>query len=254
MADTGAILIFVLKGTPTKNIRSASQPLTINLPDGTVVWSTHNATKSAQSQAGPCMARDLQSPMIVDNKPELTEMATFSHSVRTRANAVKFTYQSLCNPTISSLLKAMRRGFLKGCPNLNPELVATYLNPSPATAKGHMKRPKQCIWYCEQYTSNNQTGGAYHLNNFCGSPTISCHGPVYGAQRSANLIPDDESIANVFCFGAFADKISGVVYNELTGNFPFMSIDGCVCFFVMYHYETSRCIQRVIWNIGSEGV
>jgi hypothetical protein len=37
MADTGAILIFVLKGTPTKNIRSASQPLTINLPNGTVV-------------------------------------------------------------------------------------------------------------------------------------------------------------------------------------------------------------------------
>ena len=60
------------------------------------------------------------------------------------------------------------------------------------------------------------------------------NGPAYGARREVNYIPDDdELIANVFCFGAFADKISGVVYNDLTGNFPFMSIDGSVCFFVL---------------------
>jgi hypothetical protein len=70
------------------------------------------------------------------------------------------------------------------------------------------------------------------------------HGPVYGAQSQVNIIPDDKSIANIFCFGAFADKISGVVYNDLTGNFPFMSIDGSVCFFVMYHYKTNT-------NLGS---
>jgi hypothetical protein len=29
----------------------------------------------------------------------------------------------------------------------------------------------------------------------------------------------DNSIANIFCFGAFADCQSGVVYNNLTGNF-----------------------------------
>ena len=42
-------------------------------------------------------------------------------------------------------MRAMQRGFLKGCPNLNQELVVKYLNPSPATAKGHMKCPKQGI-------------------------------------------------------------------------------------------------------------
>ena len=106
----------------------------------------NNAAKSTQSQAGPCMAHALQYPMPSDEiAPILPEMATFTHSVRTRANAVKFAYQLLCNPKISSLMKAMRRGFLKGCPNLNSELVVKYLNPSPATAKGHMKRPKQGI-------------------------------------------------------------------------------------------------------------
>ena len=104
-----------------------------------------NATKSTQSQPGPCMAHALQFPMSNRITPNLPEMATFTHSVRTRANTVKFAHQLLCNPTISSLMKAMQRGFLKGCPNLNQELVVKYLNPSPATAKGHMKCPKQGI-------------------------------------------------------------------------------------------------------------
>ncbi len=47
------------------------------------------------------------------------------------------------------------------------------------------------------------------------------NGPAYNACREVNYIPDDaELIANVFCFGAFADKVSGVVYNDLTEIFP----------------------------------
>ncbi len=104
-----------------------------------------HATKSTQSQVGPCMAHALQFPMNDNITPKLPEMATFTHSVRTQANAVKCAHQLLCNPTISSLTKAIRRGFLKGCPNLNQELVVKYLNLSPATAKGHMKCPKQGV-------------------------------------------------------------------------------------------------------------
>ena len=54
------------------------------------------------------------------------------------------------------------------------------------------------------------------------------NGPAYGARMDVNIIQDDELIANVFCFGAFADKVSGVVCNNVTGNFPFVSIDGSV--------------------------
>ena len=38
----------------------------------------------------------------------------------------------------------------------------------------------------------------------------------------------DERISNVFCFRAFADKNTGILYNDMTGNFPFMSLDGSV--------------------------
>jgi hypothetical protein len=63
-----------------------------------------------------------------------------------RGNGVEFTHQSLCNPKVSTLLKAIRKEFLKGCPDLLEKLIFKYLNPSPATAKGHMKHPRHSIW------------------------------------------------------------------------------------------------------------
>ena len=63
-----------------------------------------------------------------------------------------------------------------------------------------------------------------------------------------NIIADDsnESIANVFCFGALADKNSGIMYHHMTGNFPFMSLDGCICYLVMYHYESNSILATPI--------
>ena len=57
------------------------------------------------------------------------------------------------------------------------------------------------------------------------------------------IADDDESIANIFCFGAFADKREGVVYNDLTGIFPFLSLDRSVCYFVMCHYEANAILS-----------
>jgi hypothetical protein len=69
------------------------------------------------------------------------QIAFFTHTVRTKANSIRFTHQSLCSPTIPTLLKAIKKGYLKGCPNLTAHGVNKYLNLSPATTKGHMKRP-----------------------------------------------------------------------------------------------------------------
>jgi hypothetical protein len=80
-------------------------------------------------------------------------------------------------------------------------------------------------------------------------------GPTYNATRSVNIIPDDESIANIF-FGAFADKITGVVYNDLTGNFLFMLLNGSVSFFVMdhYHYKTNSILTTPIANLNDKSI
>ena len=73
----------------------------------------------------------------------------------------------------------------------------------------------------------------------------------------ANLIADDEStasIANVFAYGAFADKHSGVVYHDLTGSFPFMSLDGSVCFFVLYHYESNSILAEPLNGLDDKKI
>jgi hypothetical protein len=78
-------------------------------------------------------------------------------------------------------------------------------------------------------------------------------GPAFGALQGPNLIgmDDDKSIANVFCFGAFADKNNGVVYNDLTGSFPFISPDGSICFFIMYHYIANANFAKPISGLDA---
>ncbi len=71
----------------------------------------------------------------------------------------------------------------------------------------------------------------------------------------SNLILNDESessIAYIFAFGAFTDKHSGVMYHDLIGMFPFMSLDGSVCFFVMYHYEMNSILALPIKGLDNK--
>jgi len=212
IADTGATSIFVMAGTPMNNIRSVADPLTINLPHGGIVTSTHlcdivipglptvltghivpglamasllgirilckagcvvtftdetcevRFNKKLILQGTKDPSTDLWTLPItpaaihtqrshlklgkdcIDQKnPTPAAVAAFTHSIRTRANAFKYAHQSLGNPKLSTLLKALKQGFLEGCPNMTIPLINKYLNASPATTKGHMKRPKKGI-------------------------------------------------------------------------------------------------------------
>jgi hypothetical protein len=81
-------------------------------------------------------------PVYADAHAHLSmQIAFFTHTMQTKANSIIFAHQSLYGPKISMLFKAIRCGYLKGCPNLTAKGVTKYLNPSPTTAKGHMKRP-----------------------------------------------------------------------------------------------------------------
>jgi hypothetical protein len=148
-----------------------------------------------------------------------------------------------------TLLKAVCKKFLRGCPNLSKKLILKYLNPRPATAKNHIKQPR------------------HGIKSTCPKPTalVSPQLPVVPppvryllpkefiplALPGPHLIGDDcdESIANVCCFGAFANQHSGVVYNNLMGNFPFVSFNGSVCFLVLYHYKANAILAMPIGGL-----
>jgi hypothetical protein len=63
--------------------------------------------------------------------PPPNEFGFFTHIIRTKANSIKFAHQSMCSPTISTLLKAIRRGFLDGCPNLSAKGVTSHALSQP---------------------------------------------------------------------------------------------------------------------------
>jgi hypothetical protein len=176
-------------------------------------------------------------------------LASFTHSVKTCTNGVEFAHQLLCNPKISTLLKAVQKGFLKECPNLSKKLILKYLNPSPATVKGHMKRPRRNQEHSPQ---NNRVGNPAIAN--CASTSVDAVTQWLCAtgRPAPKVISNDynESIANVFCFGAFADRQLGVIYNDLRGNFPFVSFDGSMWFLVIYHYEANAIMAMPIAGLN----
>ncbi len=164
---------------------------------------------------------------------------------------MKFMHQSLYNPPKSSLLAAIRQGFLHGAPHLTLKSVAKYLPPSTATAKGHLKHPRKGI--------RSTTPKQPNVNIPSDVPIVLLPGiDVYAADDNVydisdidpcfNIIDDvhDHSIANVFCTGAFANKVTGIVYNDCTGKFPYRSLNGNVCFFIMYHSETNAILATPI--------
>jgi hypothetical protein len=39
------------------------------------------------------------------------------------------------------------------------------------------------------------------------------------------------------------------MYNDMTGNFPFVSLDGSVCYLIIYHYESNRILATLITGL-----
>jgi hypothetical protein len=185
--------------------------------------------------------------------------ANFSYHCTTKENNVKFMHQSLCNPTKSLLLVAIQQGFLRGAPHLAEKAITKYLPPSAATPKGHKKQPrkglqsttpkKPCIGVPAS-VPDPVMPGLFNPLNHDEDNNFSDGNPHF------NIIDnvDNHSIANIFCFSAFANKITSVVYNDCTGEFPFMSLNGNVCFFVMYHYKTNTILATPILGLDSASI
>jgi hypothetical protein len=46
--------------------------------------------------------------------------------------------------------------------------------------------------------------------------------------------------------------MTGVLYSDLTGTFPFMSLEGNVCFLIAYHCETNSILALPIANFNDK--
>ncbi len=232
IADTRAISIFVMAGTHMSNIRPALDALTINLPNGEIVYSTHMCNISIPGlpmiltghiipgismaslmgirvlcKAGcavtftntKCEVKYKDKVVILngikdpttdlwtlpitptaisakrnqhvgkdwlDHKnPPHVDWAAFTHSIRTSANAVRFAHQSLCNPKISSLMKAMKKGFLKRVPQPQRRAGHRISEPQPCDHERPHEAPKERdSQHEDKATPNSDVTACRHFN------------------------------------------------------------------------------------------
>jgi hypothetical protein len=149
------------------------------------------------------------------------------------------------------------------CPNFSAQGVTKYLNPSPATAKGHMKRPHQGICSTCHRPINPATFVPHKIYN----PIVAANIPIAKIDDDStlgdpiafpmphpNIIENDDDSNNVFVFAAFADKHTGILYSDLTGTFRFMLLEGNVCFLVVYHYETNAILALPVANFSNDSI
>jgi hypothetical protein len=153
---------------------------------------------------------------------------------------------------------------------MTEKLILKYLNPSPTTAKGHMKRPKHGIRSTRR-SAQRRNNTECVIETIPSVPNSNVTTIVHDAPIAVFPVPDgffqpvegqpniiandgDDSIANIFCSAAFADKFSGVVYSDLTRNFPFMLFDGNVCCLVVYHYKTNAIMATPIAGLNDKTV
>ncbi len=52
----------------------------------------------------------------------------------------------------------------------------------------------------------------------------------------------------------FTDKQTGTLYSDLTGIFPFMSLEGNMCFLIVYRYESNAILALPIANFDDETI
>jgi hypothetical protein len=79
--------------------------------------------------------------------------------------------------------------------------------------------------------------------------------PIAPESTYTNLIKDgNESEANIFCIPTFTNKHTGILYINLMGTFPFMSLKENVCFLVVYHYKTNSILALPIANFNKESI
>ena len=160
----------------------------------------------------------------------------------TIAERIKFYHQSLWSPTLDTLSKAIKQGFLLTFPQFNMQQIKKYVPPTETTAKGHMRAiPSNYRSTKKLFNSQFQVFNAttvpqsqHHLiedNNTIISQTPSVSTPA--TPSSSDIIERTH-----FVYAA-CEPITGQIYTDQTGKFSHESITGNKYVMVLYDLDSN---------------
>ena len=160
-------------------------------------------------------SNDMSQPSEIEDTEETTAFAFHAHDTSSQGELAQYHHQSLWSPPTSTILKAIQNNQLTAFPGLTPALLK-HLPPSTATHKDHMRQQAKGIRSTRSQTQDIKDA------------RLDLH----------DMNPSQEACAvtdsNLFCFAALADVNSGVIYTDLPGRFPVMSVRGMQYIFVCY--------------------
>ena len=150
--------------------------------------------------------------------PNSTQLIT-TDTTTTTHNSSPPTQQ---NSSISTFLEATERNFFVTWPNLTPQVIRRYLQPSVATAKGHLNQQRQ-----------------------------RRRKPFYEETPPTPITTRTHTI-----YAAILDRKqpTGNSFSDLTGRFPIQSNRGANYIFVLYDYDSNAIIVRPLRNHSAQEI
>eukprot|EP00804_Cyclotella_cryptica_P009929 CCRYP_017362-RA/>CCRYP_017362-RA protein AED:0.45 eAED:0.27 QI:0/0/0/0.5/1/1/2/0/554 len=171
------------------------------------------------------------------------------YTLPSKQQQLKYMHQVFFSPPISILIKAINNNQLQGFPLMKADLVQKNLAPSPATSKGHMKRPHVGIRSTRPPLTGPTAAPVAPPSNVLDNAPPKEH-------ATPHFIPPDitDTTCNVFCFAALADKHHGTMYTDATGALPAVTLEGNQYYFMAYAYDPNYIYATPVRNLRDESI
>ena len=292
--DSGASSHFLLADAPCVNRTPATSPITVHLPNGQTVSSSHTCEL------------DL---------PNLPQQARLAHILPGLANRSLISMVKLCNAGCKvNVTDISCEVIVRGKPPIKCHKCATTglwmmpLTATPETPPPSVSDDQDSIAFAfhAHETSTQSELAQYHHQSLFSPPTVTVLNAVKNQQLDSfpgmteallkhlppstgtakghmhqtrsnvrstrsntqdvkdarldlqDMNPTQEACSaqdrNLFCYAALADAKSGVIYTDLPGRFPVASIRNMQYIFVCYAYEPNAILVRPMKNRENESM
>ena len=172
----------------------------------------------------------LDIPTEVEPETIFPYYANAAIGTNTAANMVAFMHAAFFSPAISTLEKALQKGYIPNIPGFTAATLKKHPPQSAATIKGHLDQTRQNIRSTKTHTENEVEDEFYPLQL---------------------TLPNDEQ-AN-YCYATIFSQ-SGKMYSDQTGNFFQASSKGNLLIMILYDYDSNAILAEPLKNRKAENI
>jgi hypothetical protein len=147
-------------------------------------------------------------------------------------NTVAFMHAALFSPAVSTLTKALDKGYIHHFPGLNSSTIRKYPPFSTATVKGHQDHIRKNMRSTKPSTASE---------------------PCTSLEEDTFPVDNQKGERTHFCFAA-VHEISGQIFTDQTGPFVLPSSSGNKYIMILYDYDSNAILAEPIPSRSGESI